>query len=116
MAARDEALMGEHSNPDSVAISIPEDFTKSVPPQVGLVIHPALSTHPLESSGATGCSSALADEHIAHQGSWLHYPDDRELGALMWPAWSGPCCASPCCCIAALPRLPAACCLLGWLA
>ena len=41
MAARDEALMGEHSNPDSVAISIPEDFTKSVPPQVGLVIHPA---------------------------------------------------------------------------
>eukprot|EP00891_Asterochloris_glomerata_P005171 jgi/Astpho2/5171/Aster-04755 len=33
MAARDQALMGEHSSPDSVAISIPEDFTKSVPPQ-----------------------------------------------------------------------------------
>ena len=41
MAARDQALMGEHSSPDSVAISIPEDFTKSVPPQVGLVLYPA---------------------------------------------------------------------------
>ena len=41
MAARDQALMGEHSNPDSVAISIPEDFTKSVPSQVKLVLYPA---------------------------------------------------------------------------
>ena len=104
MAARDQALMGEHSNPDSVAISIPEDFTKSVPPQVGLVLYPACApTH--WKCGATGGKSSLADVQISGQGRRLQCPGDKDLGAPVGPAWSASCCASHCCCTAALPWL-----------
>ena len=77
MAARDQALMGEHSSPDSVAISIPEDFTKSVPPQVGLELCPACA--PTRRGGAIGGNSPLADAQIGHQESWLQSPGDRQL-------------------------------------
>ena len=80
MAARDQALLGEHSNPDSVAISIPEDFTKSVSPQVGLVLHPACACW---TCGASDGNSCLVDAQSGRSESLLQCSGDREL-ELRW--------------------------------